>query len=186
MKLFLDTEFTGLHQRAKLISIGIVTEDENKFYAEFNDYSDDDYTDAESLNWCKENVEKNLLFNKNDEILPKSMPQYSNNYILKSNTSRIRESLDLWVRKYPKVEFWSDCLSYDWVLLNSLFRNKLPHNVYYIPFDISTQMKLKGIDPDISRQEFSGVKGNQHNSLTDALMIKKCYERLERMGKNDK
>jgi len=37
MRLFLDTEFTDLVQGAKLISIALVTENGNSFYAELND-----------------------------------------------------------------------------------------------------------------------------------------------------
>ena len=38
MKVFFDTEFTGLHRNTTLISIGLVSEDGRTFYAEFNDY----------------------------------------------------------------------------------------------------------------------------------------------------
>ena len=38
MKLFFDTEFTGLHKDTTLVSIGIVSEDGKKFYAEFTDF----------------------------------------------------------------------------------------------------------------------------------------------------
>lgn len=37
MLIFFDTEFTSLHWQAKLISIGLVTEDGRKFYAELSD-----------------------------------------------------------------------------------------------------------------------------------------------------
>ena len=35
-KIFFDCEFTGLHQRTTLISIGFITEHGDTFYAEFN------------------------------------------------------------------------------------------------------------------------------------------------------
>ena len=38
MKIFFDTEFTGLHKGTELISIGMVDEVGRTFYAEFNDY----------------------------------------------------------------------------------------------------------------------------------------------------
>ena len=41
MKIFFDTEFTGLHKNTTLISIGLVAENGKKFYAEFNDAKDD-------------------------------------------------------------------------------------------------------------------------------------------------
>jgi DNA polymerase III epsilon subunit-like protein len=41
MKIFFDTEFTGLHKDTTLISIGLVSEDNRKFYAELIDYKED-------------------------------------------------------------------------------------------------------------------------------------------------
>lgn len=40
MKVFFDTEFTGLHQKTTLISIACITEDGKEFYAEFTDYDE--------------------------------------------------------------------------------------------------------------------------------------------------
>ena len=51
MKLFFDTEFTGLHQKTTLISLGIISEDNKTFYAEFTDY-DESQVDT----WLQENV----------------------------------------------------------------------------------------------------------------------------------
>ena len=38
MKLYFDTEFTGLHKNTTLISVGLIAEDGQEFYAEFTDY----------------------------------------------------------------------------------------------------------------------------------------------------
>ena len=38
MKIFFDTEFTGLHQGTTLISIGMIAEDGRELYCELNDY----------------------------------------------------------------------------------------------------------------------------------------------------
>ena len=38
MKIFFDFEFTGLTMKTTPISLGMVTEDGHKFYAEFTDY----------------------------------------------------------------------------------------------------------------------------------------------------
>lgn len=56
MKLFFDTEFTGLHKNTTLISIGIVSEDGHRFYAEFLDYDKEQCTD-----WIIKNVINNLF-----------------------------------------------------------------------------------------------------------------------------
>ena len=49
-----------------------------------------------------------------------------------------------------------------------------------MPFDLCTLFKAKGIDPDISREEFSNMKENsqKHNALWDAKVIKRCFELL--------
>ena len=57
MRCFMDTEFTGLHQKTTLISLGIVSEDGRTFYAEFNDYAQDQVDE-----WLKDNVIKNPKF----------------------------------------------------------------------------------------------------------------------------
>ena len=161
MKIFFDTEFTGLHQSTTLISIGCVSEDNQKFYAEFNDYDQSQVDD-----WIKENVLSNLRG-----------PSYS--------TNRIATELHAWLCNFDEpVEMWSDCLSYDWVLFCQLFGHafNIPKNVYYIPFDIATLFKIKGIDPDINREKFLGITtGAKHNALYDAEIIKDCYDKLSKL-----
>ena len=175
MKVFFDTEFTGLHQNTTLISIGMVTENGEKFYAEFTDY---DKTQVDS--WLKENVIDNLLL----------IPHGNNKYVadkfngieVRGSTIEIKVELEKWLSQFDKVEIWSDCLAYDWVLFCQIFGNafSIPKNVYYIPFDICTLFKIKGIDPDINREEFANMKdGSQkHNALWDAKVIKRCFELL--------
>ena len=54
-KIFFDTEFTGLHQNTTLISIGLVAETGQTFYAELTDYDKNQIDD-----WLKTNVIDNL------------------------------------------------------------------------------------------------------------------------------
>ncbi|ASA22671.1 3'-5' exoribonuclease domain-containing protein [Paenibacillus donghaensis] len=178
MKVFFDTEFTGLHQNTTLISIGLITEDGKTFYAEFTDY---DQNQAKGDTWLLENVIDNLLMNDKAyaiEVHDREHLQY------KGDTFFIQTKLHHWldslVGSTQKVEMWSDCLSYDWVLFNQLWGHafRIPSKVYYIPFDICTLMKIKGIDPDINREMFAGMNGVKHNALHDAKVIKACYERL--------
>lgn len=168
MKLFFDTEFTGLHQHTNLLSIGIVDENGREFYRELDDY------DTSQLNdWLKDNVIANF-----------TNEQPVNRIILEQH---LRE----WLRGYDygeKLEIWSDCLAYDWVLFCEIFGGafEIPKNIYYIPFDICTYMKIKGVDPDVNREEFVGLEpliSAKHNALHDAKVIKACYEKLEG-GKN--
>ena len=55
MKIFFDTEFTGLHKNTTLISIGLVDENDRTFYGEFLGYDGNQVDD-----WIKENVINNL------------------------------------------------------------------------------------------------------------------------------
>src|SRR5690348_4205522 len=118
MKLFFDTEFTGLHQTTCLLSIGIVDENGREFYRELDDY------DPTQLNdWLKENVIANFL---NEGSV---------------NMGMLRDDLREWLKTYDygeQIEVWSDCLAYDWVLFCEIFGGafQVPKNIYYIPFDI--------------------------------------------------
>jgi hypothetical protein len=171
-KIFFDTEFTGLHKDTTLISIGLVSEDGRTFYAEFNNYNRKQVDD-----WIKENVLVNLRFENGGQWMPLLDLEH---HEMKCESGEIWSSLDKWLEQFESVEMWSDCLSYDWVLFCDLFQGamNIPKNVYYIPFDICTLMKAKGIDPDINREEYAGIEGKKHNALHDAKVIKACYEKL--------
>ncbi len=177
-KIFFDTEFTGLRQDTTLISIGCVAEDGQCFYAEFTDY------DKRQLNdWLKEHVIGALRFDKDIPELPyrTKRPTIEHGYWEANGTKKeVAEKLREWLAQFKNVEMWSDCLAYDWVLFCDLFGGALgiPANVYYIPFDIATLLKLKGIDPDVNREEYAPFPGHKHFALHDAQVIKACYEKL--------
>jgi len=177
-KIFFDTEFTGLHQGTTLISIGLVSDCGKTFYAELMDY-DKSQVDE----WLQKNVIDNLT---NQSMIRQSFnfKDGGNIVVGLSDTHTLKFHLTKWLEQFGKVEIWSDCLSYDWVLFCQIFGHafKVPENVYYIPFDICTLMKAKGIDPDVNREEFSETKsdGKKHNALHDAIVIKACYEKLTR------
>lgn len=181
MKIFFDTEFTGLHQKTTLISIGCVSEDGRTFYAEFNDYDN-----TQLNNWLIENVINNLKY-FTDSYITKYEKELKN-YEIKGTTNEIKKALERWLSQFDSIEMWSDCLAYDWVLFNNIFGDafSIPKNVYYIPFDISTLFKIKGIDPDINREEFAKERliktcicaGPKHNALWDATVIMECYNEL--------
>jgi hypothetical protein len=182
-KIFFDTEFTGLHQNTTLISIGLVAESGETFYAEFNDYDKNQIDE-----WLQTNVIANLihpsyaLISSNNERTPEG--EIDERFIsMKANTAMVKSRLEKWLSQFESIEIWSDCLAYDWVLFNQIFGHafSIPKNVYYIPFDICTLMKIKGIDPDVSREDFTSfatIEGKKHNALYDAKIIKSCYDRL--------
>jgi hypothetical protein len=169
MKVFFDTEFTGLHQKTTLISIGCVSEDGDTFYAELTDYDRSQIND-----WIQTNVIDNL------SILPRLVSADDKDMRVSGNKATVRHYLEKWLNQWESVEMWSDCLAYDWVLFCDLFGDafSIPQNVYYIPFDLSTLLKIKGIDPDIGREEYAEMpEGDKHFALWDAQVIRACYEK---------
>jgi hypothetical protein len=163
-KIFFDTEFTGLHQDTTLISIAMVAEDGRELYCELNDYDKTQIDD-----WLYNNVIANL---------------HNTNPI---NTLQLRNAIEGFIEPYETVEIWSDCLSYDWMLFNQIWGHafNIPEKIYYIPFDICTLFKIKGVDPDVSREEYAGITSGiqKHNALWDAKVIKACYEKLNKQNK---
>ena len=177
-KIFFDTEFTGLHQKTTLISIGLISECGKTFYGEFADYDKSQIDD-----WLRENVLNKTKY-LNGKVTHESNTG-SLHYSHVGATCTIASDLADWFSQFGEVEMWSDCLSYDWVLFCQLWGHafNIPKNICYIPFDICTMFRLYGIDPDISREQFIGLKPSaeithKHNSLWDAAIIEACYKKL--------
>ncbi len=182
MKVFFDTEFTGLRQNTTLISIGCVSEDGSEFYAELTDY------DKTAINtWLQENVIDNL------DLAPLASEQWGAEThrppldTAKGPTDHVKMCLESWLNNFSEVQMVSDCLAYDWVLFCNLWGSALdvPSNISPAPRDINQDIAdFLGINEelafDISREEFAGVRdaGEKHNSLWDARIIRACYERM--------
>lgn len=184
-KIFFDTEFTGLHQYTKLISIGLISDCGQTFYAE-NCSFHHGFKRGSDSEWASENLFPHLKFyGKDKRALNNSMLDFDTPASVSEAFGelwKIKESLELWLSRFGEVELWSDCLSYDFVLFNQLWGHafQIPKNVYYIPFDICTLFKIKGVDPDINREKFAGMTegAEKHNALWDARVIKACYQKL--------
>ena len=174
-KIFFDTEFTGLHQNTTLISIGLISECGKTFYAELTDYDKSQIDD-----WLQNNVLDNLILSEIEHGDKGNFSFTDAKYV--GNMFGLKHILTEWLSQFENIEIWSDCLSYDWVLFNQIFGHafNIPKNVYYIPFDICTLFYAKGIDADISREEFSGMSENsvKHNALWDAKVIRECFKKL--------
>ena len=180
-KVFFDTEFTGLRQNTSLISIGCVSEDGHTFYATLKDYS---YEGIDA--WIEDNVLSNLKYSEDDQDFgvideTDAKGRRSERYY-DITTPKCKALLVEWLHRIDNdIVMWSDCLAYDWVLFCQLFggARDVPSFINYIPRDICTLFEAKGIDPDISRVEFSGIQEKRHNALADAILIKACYEKLQ-------
>ena len=208
LKVFMDTEFTGLHQNTTLISIGLISETGDYFYAETTDYDE-----KQADEWIQNNVINNLLYNDEKAVMKTKhttiSDPFSINYVkgynrlMKSSSAIIGHELNNWLHRESllrgkQIQIYSDCLSYDWVLFNQLICEdgealNIPEWVYYIPYDLSTALQVNGIDPDINREKFLGekftsiiketdvfnkIKDPKHNSLWDACIIGGCWKKL--------
>lgn len=186
MKIFFDTEFTGLHKGTTLISLGMIAEDGKKFYAEFNDYDKSQVND-----WIRENVIKHLSFPQN-EYMPKNHINNCTSYACKSNTSKIKDILTVWLNQFDEVELVSDCAHYDMVLFINIFGTAfdLPKNVcsacYDLNQDIAKFHEVNGHTAfDINREEILRthditVQGKKHNALYDAKVMRALYNILNK------
>jgi len=195
MRIYIDCEFTQLHQATTLISIGMVEEGGREFYAETTDY---DRTQCNT--WIKDNVLKNLEFNGIPTIC-------SNEQIERVCGTRIDILFEL--RKWLKsvniygedIQFVSDCSHYDFVLLIDLLTCDLsrsfelptafniPTNIVPVCHDINQDIArhfhvtLKEAF-DISREKVlismnRRISGKKHNALYDAKVIKAIADNLK-------
>ena len=175
MRIYFDSEFTGLHKDTSLISLGMVADNDKQFYAEFTDYNGSQVDE-----WIEDNVIANLQFNG----MAPFKDIVGNLTLMRHNKDMIHVALASWLTQFDTVELWSDVHHYDVVLLFDIFGHafKVPHNVYYIPFDIATMFKTLGLDPDMDREAFidKPIEGVKHNSLYDAQVIQACYHKLNR------
>lgn len=190
MVLFYDFEMTGLHKNTTPISLGIVSEDGKKFYAEFTDYDESQCND-----WIKENVIKNLKLagmgvgvSDTDENPPLRIVMGDKRYI--------RQEANEWLRQFNKIQFVSDVCHYDFILLIDLLTNggtalDLPENIsavcHDLNMDIARHFHVSDLEAfDMSREKIMNdlcktediVTGNKHNSLYDAEVIKAIYEEI--------
>lgn len=183
MRIFLDTEFTELSQQAQLISIALVAENGDWFYAELTDYD----PNAASA-WVRENVISLLT----GEALPNAQFVHAKAQMpCRGDIQDVHRALRRWFNRFGKeknsIHIWADVLAWDWVLFCEVFTGAfaIPEQVFFIPFDLSTLLLTKGIDPNITREELGKVevtipklKLAKHHALYDALLEKAVFERL--------
>lgn len=175
MKIFFDTEFTGLHKNTTLISIGCVDEVGRTFYAELNDYDKSQCDD-----WIQRNVIKNLI-NDSNKITTKG-----NDWFVIGDKEYVAVALSNWLKPYNDVQFVSDVCHYDMVLLIDLFGTAfdLPKGVSASCHDINQDIaSYYGISEakafDLSRENISDIiQGDKHNALYDAKVIRSIYAKM--------
>ena len=180
MKIFFDTEFTGLYKDTELISIGLVDENGREFYGEITDF-DKSKVDE----WIKENVLLNTVEFGNISIL--DICDVVDSYYVGTKETIINY-LKEWLKAYDNVELVSDVCHYDMVLFIDLFGTAfdLPSNInascHDINQDIANYLDISERDAfDFSRETFintysvNDIESNKHNALYDAKVIRKIY-----------
>lgn len=175
MKLFFDTEFTGLHKDTTLISLGMVDEDGRTFYAEFNDYDK-----SQCDEWIQKNVLNNLINDSN------KIDYESDDWFIIGDKNFIKTMLSKWLKQYDSVELVSDVCHYDMVLFIDIFGGAfdLPNNINPSCHDINQDIALYyGISEteafEKSREKIADViQGIKHNALYDAKVIKSIYKKI--------
>lgn len=179
MKIFFDTEFTGLQKDTDLISIGCISEDLKTFYGVLTDY------DKTKINkWLQENVINNLDVGEGGKHITK----------ITGTKSEVSEAFIEWLKSFNEdIEFVSDVCHYDYVLMIDLLSNgktafDIPKfvcaNCYDINqdiakyYNISLQEAFDKSREDIVENEFKlkiPNQTNKHNALYDAIVIKAIY-----------
>lgn len=138
MKLFFDTEFTGLDQEhPKLISLAVVLDNTHFYYAELTDC----YTENDCSEWVIQNVLPLLL---NKKVYQRSLQQ-------------VRNELKQWIENLNKpCDIYSDCPMADVPFLWLLWpkRTDWPSNLN------------QNVQACYTPPPFSDLI--QHNSLDDA------------------
>lgn len=157
MRYFLDTEFieAGHEHPVRLISIGIVSEDNREYYAEC---SETDLTLAGD--WVKANV----------------VPHLSGGAALKTR-AQIREDILAFVGADEQPRFWAYFADYDWVVFCQIFGSmiELPPRFPHLCLDLQQRVLLLSL----SRRDLPRQSAVAHNALNDAKWVKAASDHLD-------
>lgn len=183
--IFFDTEFTGLHQNTTLVSIGLISDERERFYAELTDFDD-----TQCDEWIEKNVLEHLILSGNTELEKQLTDDTMTTAVIGCKTD-VKKELIEWLKNFgDDIQFVSDVCHYDMVLLIDLLSGNaltMPEFItpvcYDINQDISTILDISEKAAfDISREQLladRGIalpKGQKHNALYDAEVIKAIYE----------
>jgi hypothetical protein len=168
MKYFLDTEFSESQGNIELISIGIVSETGEEFYAEVSDF---DW--SKTNDWVKKNVIPNLWHRQRDKSEYNKWSKQGGKGGLFPYKELKREVL-LFIGD-NKPEFWGYYADYDWVVFCWLFGAMidLPKGWPMYCRDI------KQLADELGVKELPKQKSTKHNALEDARWNKTAYEFLK-------
>lgn len=187
MNIYFDTEFTGLYQNTKLLSIGMVDESGEKLF-----YGELPIPDMEFNNWMKENVLAHLACN--DFAFRKYLMDHSEiTYCDAESNEELALAMSIWFKQFNEVQLVSDVCHYDMVLFINTFGGAFDLPGYINPAchdinqDIANHLHISERDAfNYSRENFVTrvfgkeasrlVPGYKHNALYDAQIIRLIYK----------
>jgi DNA polymerase III epsilon subunit-like protein len=169
--VFIDSEFTGEHGKATLVSLGLITLDNKKLNITFNDYDKSQVT-----KWLKNNVLSKI--NKKKSIDSKSaykkVSKFLKNYskghkihlVSAGKTLDIVLLFDLY--KYAKCK-----KKFHWLhdlpkYLNHSLHLDLNTMIFFSKFKNVRRIKLANLK----------IKKKEHDALYDATVIRACFLKL--------
>ena len=186
VRIFLDTEFTALRRDARLISLALVVESGEEFYAEFTDVP---MEEIRGNRWIEENVWTHLWLGETD------MSEAPRRMYVRDTTEGVSNALREWLAQFgerrdasgrvvPHLEMWADVPAYDWVFFAELFGGALhlPETIDYTVRDLATWLDCHGVDPATPRLELltegERPEGQQHNALFDARVALHVWKKI--------
>lgn len=164
MKYTLDTEFweDGYQKPVQLISIGIVSELGQRYYAVNDDFI---WKFVPSSHWIWDNVKPKLFL---DDMDPKKIVKPRH---------KIKQDLLEFFKNDPAPEFWAWFADYDWVVFCQIFGTMidLPKNFPMLCMDIEQKRRMLGL----SRGVMPAKSADEHNALVDAIWDMQALKNLE-------
>lgn len=175
MRHFIDTEFIEHATGIQLVSIGIVREDGQRFYAESCSF-DERLADQ----WVKDNVISKLLFFNKEKMPQKVYPVFETQSIEVFGTENfIKQHLLRWLsfERDESPEFYAYYASYDWVVFARIFGRLIekPEHFPMWVIDLKQMMWERGLTKEW-KQEVCPDPLGEHNALVDAEWNKKLYD----------
>jgi hypothetical protein len=170
MDIYYDTEFLENGETIRLISIGMVREDNQEYYAVVDDL--ELIKDAAKHPWLRANVLPYLPLAKPIDpkfpVWDESHPDYAN---VKSRSEIAKEVL-AFVVEYANPSLWAYFASYDHVVLAQLYGRMIDMPFVQRSNDVVQEMERLNYNP--------GRKNDsRHNALADAREVKWMREKIQ-------
>ena len=159
MRFFFDTEFHEDKHGIELISIGIVKESGDSYYAVNKSYDQNRATA-----WLKENVVAKI------EPANYSFPYYKSEVDIRKDLLAFCDEM---------LEVWGYCSAHDWYLLCRLMGGMMNKPVHWpwVCFDIAQTLFEHNIQKTILPSYYQ--RHDVHNALADALWTRDAYLALQ-------